>query len=309
MQDFPELTPEFMTELKKRLIARCKELPLSKQFSMRLAKPKTWVLSWYNPSLETPHPHVLEGENFTLVVDPTETTYDLRGYIQKYISDKPIKVINTHSHGDHTLSNGQFNDCEIFMSRLCWEEIKRSREAGWNSPRQEGHIMGDYVPTIIEPGDVIDLGGRELEVLDYHPCHSPTSLVYLDRTYGILFPGDEIDPGQINIWGMPVETFRNNMMYLKERMDEFDMICPAHNGTPIHAETINNFIENCDRIMSGIEGDLDVGSMSYLLNPFETRPPETVEQRRFDPETRRSEWKGTALNYNVNLIFNSQKKD
>lgn len=304
--ELPELTPEFMSALKEKLIERAKALPVQKQITMRLAKPNTWVLSWYNPSLETPHPHVLVGEKFALVIDPTETTYDLRKYIREYITDKPIKVANTHSHGDHTLSNGQFNDCEIFMSELAWEEIKKSREQGWNTPRHKGHIMGDYVPTIIKPGDVLDLGGRELEILPYNPCHSPTSLIYLDRTYGILFPGDEIDPGQVNIWGTPVETFRDNMLSLKARMDDFDMICPAHNGTPIHAETINNFIENCERVMSGIKGDLDVGSMSYLLNPFETRPPESVETRRWDPETRRSEWKGTAINYNVNLIFNSQ---
>jgi glyoxylase-like metal-dependent hydrolase (beta-lactamase superfamily II) len=188
------------------------------------------------------------------------------------------------------------------MSSLAWNEIKASREKGWDSPRQKGHIMGDYVPVLLRPGDVLDIGGREIEVLPYNPCHSPTSLVYLDRTYGILFPGDEIDPGQINIWGIPVETFRNDMLSLKEH--SFDMICPAHNGTPMHAKILDYYIENCERIMSGIEGEMDKGSTSYLLNPFETRPPEVVQERRWDPAIRRSEWKGTAINYNVNLIFN-----
>lgn len=303
-----QTTPEFMDELKQQLIARAKELPLSKQLSMRLAKPGTWIVSGYNPSLETPCPHVLIGEDCALVIDPTEMTYDLRGYIREYITDKPIKVANTHSHGDHTYANGQFNDCQFFMSEQCWQDIQASRKRGWNQPRQRGHIMGDYVPTILKPGDVIDLGGRQLEVLPFNPCHSPSSLVYLDKTCGILFSGDEIDPGQVNVWNTSVEVFRDNMVSLKQHMDngEFDMICCAHNGSPIHAKTIDYFIENCDRIMAGIEGELDVGSMSYLLNPFETRPPEMVEARRWDPATRRSLWKGTAINYNANMIFRQQ---
>jgi glyoxylase-like metal-dependent hydrolase (beta-lactamase superfamily II) len=168
--------------------------------------------------------------------------------------------------------------------------------------------MGSYVPTLLKSGDIIDLGKREIEVLPYNPCHSPTSLIYLDRTRGILFPGDEIDSGQINIWGQPVETFRDNMLSLKKRGDDFDMICPAHNGTPMHAKILDYYIENCERIMDGIEGDMDKGSTSYLLNPFESRSAESVEQRRWDPDIRRSEWKGTAINYNIHLIHNNQVK-
>jgi glyoxylase-like metal-dependent hydrolase (beta-lactamase superfamily II) len=302
--EIPEtLTPEYMAQLKQKMFDNVGHYPLRKQFSLRLAKPDTWIVNCYSPSLEAPHPHVLIGGTYTLVIDTTDTPYDLRSYLTQYVTDQPIKVASTHSHGDHTLGNGLFNDCEIYMSAPAWQEIRESREKGWTDPRQQGHIMGDYVPTILKPGDVIDLGGRELEVLPYKPCHSPTSLIYLDRTYGILFPGDEIDSGQINMWNMSVEDFRENMVSLKQRAGDFDMICPAHNGTPMHAKILDYYIENCDRILSGIEGDMDKGSTSYLLNPFESRPPKLAQQRRWDPDIRRSEWKGTALNYNIHKIF------
>ncbi len=304
-----EITSELMNEIKDQLIEDAFKWPLDKQFSMRLAKPDVWIITWFNPSQDTPKSHVIICSDCVLVIDATEVPYDFRSFIEKYISDKPIKVISTHAHMDHTLANWQFNDCEIFMSELAWDEIRRNRETEWTNPRQKYHKKGDYVPTIVKMGDTLHFGDREFEILDFEPTHSPTSLVFLDHTDRILFSGDEIDPGQVNTWGTPVEVFRDNMLRLKKRSDEFDIICPAHNGTPMSAAIIDCFIENCDRIMSGVEGDMDKASMSYLLNPFEPRTPEQVAQRRFDPEIRRSFWKGTAINYNINLIYRSQQEE
>lgn len=305
-------TPESMAALKVEILRRCMELPLKKQFSMRLAKPDTWIIVPYSPNgMESPKPHLLVGQDYALLIDPTDTPFDLRSFIRHYITDKPLLVANTHSHRDHTYANYLFDDCTIYMSELCQQELRRNSA---NPRLRETDIalgmthVSENEGTVIHPGDVIDLGGREIEVLgDFTPCHSPTSLMYLDKTMGILFTGDEIDPGQINIWNQPVETFRQNIVNLIRRRDEFDMICAPHNGTPMHAKCLDYYLENCDRIMSGIEGDLDVGSMSYLLNPFEARDPQTIEHRRWDPVTRRSEWMGTAINYNVDLIFNEQQ--
>lgn len=300
---------ELMSEIKETLMEEAKTWPLDRQFEARLVRENTWALNCFNPSIDTPKPHVLIGETCALVVDPTDSIYDIRSYIEKYITDKPLKVACTHSHGDHTLANWRFQDCEIFMSQLAWEDIQKSRETDWTAnPRTREHQKGDYVPTILKSGDTLNLGNRELEVLPYHPCHSPSSLIFLDKTCRILFTGDEIDPGQINIWGVPVETLRDNFLGLKARAAEFDLICAPHNGTPMDAKILDYYIENCERILGGIEGDLDKGSMSYLLNPFEPRSPETVARRRFDPDIRRSFWKGTAINYNVRLLFNNHQR-
>ena len=252
---------------------------------------------------------MLIGSERALVIDPTDTPYDLRRFIEENVTDKPLCVANTHSHHDHTYANYLFDDCTIYMSQRCQDDLKNEREHPRKSYQNErlgltkvSHNEG----TVIHAGDIIDLGGRIIEAVEITCCHAPSSILYLDKTQGILFTGDEIDPGQINMWNTPVETFRDNMVKLLERRDEFDMICAPHNGTPMHADILNYYIENCDRIMSGIEGELDVGSTSYLLNPFEPRPKEAVEYRRWDPVTRRSFWKGTALNYNVDLIFNRQ---
>lgn len=301
-----------MFELKVKLMEEFAKLPNQKQFSMRLAKPDTWIVRPFNPSPDTPHPHVLVGEEYALVIDPTDTPYDLRRFIEENITEKPLLVANTHSHRDHTYANYLFDDCTIYMSEKCQADLRAERE----NPRrnQQAERMGltrisSNEGTVIRGGDVIDLGGRKVEALEIQNCHADSSILYLDHGQGILFPGDEIDPGQINMWNIPVETFRDNILALKARREEFDMICSPHNGTPMHAQILDYFVENCDRIMQGIEGDADVGSFTYLLNPFEPRDENTVEYRRWDPVTRRSFWKGTAINYNVDLIWNRQLEE
>lgn len=306
------LSPDVMNEIRVQIMQNCMKLPVHKQFSMRLAKPGTWIIVPYSPSgMEAPKPHLLIGEKYALLIDPTDTPFDLRAYIRTCITDKPLLVANTHSHRDHTYANWLFDDCTIYMSEMCQQELRARREGPPQLKAGEEELGMTRVSqndgTVVRPGDIIDLGNREIEVFgDFTPCHAPSSLMYLDKTAGILFPGDEIDPGQVNMWNQPVETFRRNILNLIGRRDEFDMICPPHNGTPMHAKCLDYFLENCDRVMSGIEGELDVGSMSYLLNPFESRNPETVKHRRWDPLTRRSQWMGTAINYNAELIFDRQ---
>lgn len=297
-----------MQALKTQLMKNVAELPLIKQFHMRLVKPDTWIIEPFCPSSDAPRVHLLIGETYALVIDPTDTPYDLRAYIQTYVTDKPLLVANTHSHNDHTYANYLFDDCTIYMSEICQQELRQART---HSPKLDalGHAYASYNEgTVVRPGDVIELGGRPVQVLGCTPCHAASSLLFLDEKAGILFTGDEIDAGQVNIWNQPVEVFRDNIVMLLGLRDRFDTICCPHNGTPMHADVLRYFLENCDRIMSGIEGDMDKGSTSYLLNPFEPRSPESVDHRRWDPLIRRSEWKSTAINYNIDLIFREQLK-
>lgn len=287
-------------------------LPVNKQFTRRLIKPDTWIINPYDPNLAAPHPHVVIGEKYALVIDATWTTLPLRQYIEQYVTDKPLLLACSHAHHDHTNANWMFNDVPIYMSAPAWDELRARRELDDVTGKWFGHQKGDYVPHILKAGDVIDLGGREIEVLPYVGCHSPGSLLYLDRKYGVLFTGDEIECGQMLVSGRPgtktcVELLRENIANLLAGWgDKIDTICPPHNGSPFHAKFLEYLVENCDRIMSGIEGDNDVGSLSYLYNPHEDRSPEQVKAVIDNPKLKRSEWMGTSIVYNTDRIFKSQ---
>ena len=288
-------------------------LPVNKQFSRRLIRPDTWIINCFDPDMAAPHPHLLIGSERALLIDPTWTHLPLRKYIEECVTDKPLSVACTHSHLDHTNAAWMFDDLPIYMSAIAWEEIQDRRTksdaegGGWR-----GHPHGSYVPQILKPGDIIDLGDREIEILPYEGSHSLGSLLYLDRKYGILFTGDEIECGQMLVGGRPgtpvcVEYLRDNIQKLIDGWgDKFDMICPPHNGSPFHAKFLEYLVENCNRIMNGIAGDPDVASMTYLYNPAEDRPAEMVKRELEDPKSFRSEWMGTSIVYNSDRIFKSQ---
>lgn len=287
-------------------------LPINKQFTRRLVKPDTWIINPYDENQAGPHPYVVIGEEKALVFDSTWTKFPLRQYIEEYVTEKPLILVNTHSHLDHTNANWMFNDLPIYMSEIAWEEVKARRELSDAEGRWMGHPKGDYVPNILKPGDIIDLGNRIIEVLPYEGIHSTGSLVFYDHKYGILFTGDEIECGQMLIMGRPgskntVEKLRDNIKRLIEHWgDRIVMLCPPHNGSPIDAVFLEYIVENCERIMAGVEGDMDVGSMSYLYNPCEDRPAERVKAILDDPKIRRSEWKGTSIVYNIDRVFKRQ---
>ncbi len=292
-------------------------LPVRQQFSCRLIKPDTWIINPVHLSPDTPRPHLLIGEKYALVIDACDTKFNLRKYIEEYLTDKPLMVASSHSHFDHTLANSQFADCPIYMSPVAIEEIKvRDEQARTTTDphlkaRYEGHVLGNYEPIPILPGDTIDLGGRVIECVEFYGCHSLSSTGYLDRKEGIFFSGDELDGAQSLIHGEGrgsincVERFRDNLLMLKERRDrgEFDMICPPHNGSPMYAGILDNLLANCEHILSGHAGSTDIGSFTYLINPYESRSPEMAEKMRFNPDYLRSDYAGTSIVYSVNRIY------
>ena len=51
----------------------------------------------------------------------------------------------------------------------------------------------------VRDGEILDLGGRKLEIL-HAPGHTPDSICLLDRANGLLFTGDTYYSGEIYLW-------------------------------------------------------------------------------------------------------------
>ena len=296
-------------------------LPIEKQFSRRLIKPDTWILNAFVLGFAPPHPHVVVGEKLAAVIDTTDLPFNVREYVEKVVTDKPLITISSHSHGDHTGNNYQFDDCPQYMSEICAQEILQNRA---NPPRPDREVKGTYTPIVVEDGQVIDLGGRGIECIRFCGCHSPSSMAYLDLKYGCLFTGDEFECGQVLIGGRAgskncVELYRDNLLYLKERVEgRATCICPPHNGSPMDISMLDNMIENCNRIMDGHEGSPEIGSMSFGLNPMSYHNPpfsepayrdSSVRLERYGDTGRRSEWKGATLVYDAKRIFYSDVEE
>lgn len=254
---------------------------------------------WYIKGSMGCDTYVVIGSEKAAVIDTGENRRDLRRYIES-ITDLPLVVCNTHGHFDHTGANGQFKDCPIFMSQYACGNCKSPH----NYLNPEDYDV-DYTPLSIKEGDSIDLGNRKLEVYEL-PCHSPGSLAFLDRKSKMIFTGDEVETGQVLIHGSQremcsVERYRDNMLKLKSLYDGFDYACPAHNGTPVYKELVDDYLTTAEKILGGEEGKKAIGGPTWL-SPQDPRTPEDKARVLADPQNLRMEYRGASLVYSIHHI-------
>lgn len=213
----------------------------------------TWFITGLEGSL---YMYLLEGEEKALLIDTAYGLCDMKSYCEK-LTDKPVIVANTHGHLDHAGGNGYFT--EVMMHKNAPVDFA-TFEGGPCDITKLPHP--DYKKKFIGEGDVIDLGGRKIEVFDIS-AHSNGSLAFLDTASRLLFVGDEAESAQVLMYELVeekdhpydfkqrVQSHKANMEKLWARRDEYDFCCPNHNGSPIAKEYIQDFIGLSDAILNG----------------------------------------------------------
>lgn len=248
-------------------------------FTARKFNKNTWVIEGMGC-----YSYLVLGNEKAMMIDTGMSRLNLREFVET-ITDLPVFVANTHGHFDHTGGNGWFD--VVYMHPNSVQDAKKA----FGNPEE---FPLDYKIETVTNGHIFDLGGRTLEVIEI-PAHNAGSIAFLDKENRLLFSGDELEAGQVLLMLTDysfVEKHQQNMKLLKERINEFDYICPAHNGTPIDTSYIDAFIENDQRVMDGIEGKMEIHSPSL---------PEVVFKS--NDVFRRSEYKGSSIVYNINNIF------
>lgn len=204
----------------------------------------TWKITALEGSLLM---YLLEGKEAALLIDTAYGFGNLRAVVEK-LTDKPIQVVNTHGHLDHVGSNGE------------WEKVYMHTRAIIDMATLQGGPCDistlpypDYEKALIEEGVLFELGDRTIEVIDIS-AHSNGSLAFLDSSHRLLFTGDEIESQQVLMYNLieaeahnyvfkeRIEKHLRNMEKLANRFEDFDFICPGHNGALIDKTYINDFI-------------------------------------------------------------------
>jgi len=270
-------------------------------FASRRITKDTWVIS--GPGCDC---FLLVADNEAIMIDSGMSDKNIREYVETLV-DVPVKrVINTHSHFDHTAGNGFF---DMVMGTV---GISRSAKNTFGADSSLYPLSYEY--TIIEDGDIVDIGGRPLTIIELN-CHSPGDIAILDSTRGFLFCGDEIEsrsslllPGYAEQLGQihaapaaAVETHLNAMKKLYSYYDDFNLLCPAHNGSPMDKIYLDWFIELDEMIMNGYVGSDDCEGYSYT--------PDLMHFPYPDAGYLRASHKGASLVYNKNLIFEDDRKN
>jgi glyoxylase-like metal-dependent hydrolase (beta-lactamase superfamily II) len=86
------------------------------------------------------------------------------------------------------------------------------------------------ISRFVKDGDVIDLGGRKLEVLAT-PGHTPDSVSLLDRANGLLFTGDMFYAGPIYLYvpESDVPAYKKSVARYASLAPKLKLVLPAHN--------------------------------------------------------------------------------
>ncbi len=143
--------------------------------------------------------YLILGTHRALLFDTGPGVRDISAVVRT-LTSLPVEVLPSHLHFDHTGNLYRFSD--VALPDL--PALRRQAEGGMFSLdfyQYLGFVEGFErrpfrVGHWLSPGSPIDLGGRELILLNV-PGHTPESVVLYDREANRLFAGDFIYPSDI----------------------------------------------------------------------------------------------------------------
>ncbi len=238
--------------------------------------------------------YLILGSENALLFDTGLGIGDIRAVVDQ-LTALPITVVNSHTHYDHVGGNHQFDDVrgtETDYTRN--NSAGRAHDAvaefvgdGWiwkDTP--EGFSKDAYVSkpfTVTGPvrdGDVLDLGGRSLEIL-LTPGHAPDSLCLLDRDNGLLFTGDTLYPATLyaHLEGSDFREYTKTAARLATLATEVSTVLPAHNEPRISADYLTRMRDAFDAIANGeAESVPSDGAQEYSFDGFTILAPDPLPE-------------------------------
>lgn len=195
---------------------------------------------------------LIVGTERALLIDTGMGVGDIRAVVES-LTDRPITVVNSHSHWDHVGGNHLFEDgsTEIWIHAAERAELEAGVPAGELAEALAPEYLRGPLPPGFDPatfaippgratgllhgGEVFDLGGRALEVI-HAPGHSPGGIVLLDRAGGVLFSTDVAYPCALYAFGRHADltVYRRTMAMLAELAPSLRAAYASHCAGPMH---------------------------------------------------------------------------
>ena len=167
----------------------------------------TFVIS-ENRHWEETHCYLLVGAYRSLLIDTGLGIGDILAEVRK-CADEPVTAVATHAHWDHIGGHGYFSEFYVHEEEESWlkggfplpvEAVRkmiascRELPAGYDVTAYE--IFQGTPAKILKGGEVLDIGGRTVEVL-HTPGHSPGHMCFWEPERGYLFTGDLVYQGTL----------------------------------------------------------------------------------------------------------------
>ena len=151
--------------------------------------------------------YLVEGETKAILIDAGTKIKDLDKLVAS-ITDKPVTLVATHVHPDHTGSAIDYFP-EIYINpadTICIPEFM---------PNYKGKVC------FLEDGEILDLGGRILEIV-FTPGHTPGSTTFVDKDAAYGFSGDSFGSGNL-LLGVDFSTLISTCKKMSAVIEKYDM--------------------------------------------------------------------------------------
>lgn len=208
--------------------------------------------------------YLMVGEDRALLFDTGTGIGDIRAVVSKLTAGDV--VVNSHSHPDHIGGNYQFGIIyglddpytaenargrSVEDSQRFVPEKAFSRAPPPTFSRETYRIRPYRISRYLKDGEVIELGGRSLEVL-LVPGHAPDSLSLLDREQRFVLTGDTFYLGRIFVQDKEsLAAFATSAKRLAALAGDVDRILPAHQATLLQAAFLPKLDEAFEAIVQG----------------------------------------------------------
>ena len=211
--------------------------------------------------------YLIEGKDYALLIDSIIGLGNLKAFCVT-LTDKPIKLVNTHAHSDHIGGNFHFDECWLHHRDIGFfqetigvkkeqlvEMAKQTALPEYRDLIEPDGSFADWNPMKIYPlydGDVFDLGDRRIEVVEVGG-HTPGSIVLIDHKTRIAYTGDACNGNTLLEFPncLPVITYMQNLLHLKAHQQEFDMMYGGHEV--FDASMVDEAIETVARVVAGTD--------------------------------------------------------
>ncbi len=192
--------------------------------------------------------YLICGSERALLVD-TANGYEDLAEIVRSLTDLPVIVVNTHGHGDHILGNVYFDEAWLHPA----DNALYDMFFGYAKEEMDKHGLKPCPVRPLEIGQIFDLGGVQLEVVDLKG-HTAGSIGLLDKAARILYTGDGLNT---HLWmqldhSLPISTMLETFRTLKEQHGgDFDYVAHGHARELRNREILDWMIAGCEDILAG----------------------------------------------------------
>jgi glyoxylase-like metal-dependent hydrolase (beta-lactamase superfamily II) len=266
-----QLSSAFMKEL--RLHNRTKRVyeinPYAEVYTFREN-----IYGFYTDNIDgggPPWMFLVVGPEKAMLVDTGCGQGNLKGLCDEISGGKPLIVVNTHPHPDHSAGNFQFD--KIYCHEYCvpylksgmdphrWDKLfDESGKCIWvEFDRNDLIKYKEYEIIGCKDGFVFNLGGDYDIELILLAGHAPGQAGFLDKKNRVLFCGDDFISMRVSVNkprpDMPyreyatVNAFRAQLEKLVKRNNEFDTLFPGHFIVDIDGSVVQNMLNVCNEII------------------------------------------------------------